>query len=80
MFSSNAYAGFVVCALIGFAFGYFVSNFVAGGIVALILVAAGLRAPLKADASDSTAVRGVFRKRVEHEKNEADDRDPVDRG
>ena len=64
-FSSNAYAGFAVCVLIGFALGYFANNFVVGGIVALILVAAGLRAPLKADATDSTAVRGMFRKRVE---------------
>ena len=79
-FSSNAYGGFAVCVLIGFAFGYFVNNFVAGGIVALTLLAVGLRAPLRADATDSTAVRGMFRKHVEHKKKEADDRDPVDRG
>ena len=66
--------------MIGFALGYFANNFVVGGIVALILIAAGLRAPLKADSTDSTAVRGMFRKHVDYEKKKADDRDPVDRG
>lgn len=78
-FSSNAYAGFAVCVLIGFAVGYFVNNFVVGGVIALILIAAGLRAPLKADATDAAAARGIFRKHVARKK-ESDDRDPVDHG
>ena len=78
-FSSNAYGGFVICVLIGFAVGYFVENFVVGGIIAMILVAASLRAPLKADSTDATAVRGMFKKHVEHKKKEAADKDPVDR-
>ncbi len=79
-FGSNAYGGFAACVIVGFVFGYLVSNFVVGGIVGLILVAAGLRVPLKADATDSTAARGIFRKRGNNESIEKDDRDPVDRG
>ena len=59
---------------------YYVSNFVIGGVFALFLIiVAGLRAPLRADATDSTAVKGMFRKEVEERKKTAHDQDPVDR-
>ena len=80
-FSSNTNGLFAACALLGFGFGYYISNFVIGGIVALILIAAVcLRAPLRADATDSTAVRGLFRKEVADRKESAHPKDPIDRG
>ncbi len=69
-FSNNTQGAFVVCALLGFAAGYFVNNFVIGGIVALILCVALLGSPLKADETDSVAVKGLFRKAVDERKHQ----------